>query len=499
MTIPSANVDRGYAWVVLAACFSIEVLYGALISSVGVLTPAILEEIDGDLVKVSWIGSTLLGTFTMCGPLAGIIDGRLGHRLTGIVGGILILVGLTAASFCGTVTGLVITLGLVTGLGCGLAAIVSGVAPGDYFNKRLPAAYGICMSGGALGLLTVAPLTVFLLDLYHLSGTLLILGAIGFHVCLAGTLIRTSSTLMHQKSVSIELDSKDHIKECLSTQEDYEYPHGVVNTDSLAQRRSIVIISSPDDDDRRECSLTADNPDIFSPDVPGSIMEENLGTNITTIAPLLEHQSRVSNKLWCSILRKYVALFGTNGFFLYITSVFFWSLGQAICMVHLPYYAELKGSTSTQSANLFTGMGVTALFAGMLTGFASSDPAIGTNVLHVGLQGMLGVSLMVLPLLSHTYFLQMVFSVLFGAYSQGPFTLVSHICIELIGRSKLAFGYGLWSFVLGIGYMAGPPIASLIYESSGVYDYTFIFAGCCNLTSAFFAMCIPLCKKKTMI
>lgn len=67
MKIPKEDVDHGYAWVVLAACFAIEVLYGALICSVGVITPAILEEVDGDLVKVSWVGSTMMGTFTMCG------------------------------------------------------------------------------------------------------------------------------------------------------------------------------------------------------------------------------------------------------------------------------------------------------------------------------------------------------------------------------------------------------------------------------------------------
>lgn len=60
MKTPKEDVGRGYAWVVLAF------LYDALICSVGVLTPAILEQIDGDLVNVSWIGSTLLGTCAMC-------------------------------------------------------------------------------------------------------------------------------------------------------------------------------------------------------------------------------------------------------------------------------------------------------------------------------------------------------------------------------------------------------------------------------------------------
>ncbi|XP_048247365.1 monocarboxylate transporter 12-like [Haliotis rufescens] len=499
MKTPKEDVDRGYAWVVLAACFAIEVLYGALICSVGVITPAILEEIDGDLVKVSWIGSTLLGTFTMCGPFIGMVEGRLGHRLASFVGGILILLGLTSASFCRTVTGLILTFGVITGLGCGLAANVSGVAPGDYFNKRLPAAYGICMSGGALGLLVVGPLTIFLLDLYTLSGTLLILGAIGFHVCSAGVLIRPSSTLKPEKSISVQPDCEDGTEECVDAPQDPAELNCVPKTDDpCAQNETTVTVFLQGDDDRHTCSQTDDNEDtdVRSPDSGFITKEDNFRAANTTVAPLLEQNSRSPKKdSWCGAIRESVTLFGANGFFLYLLSVLFWSLSEATCMVHLPNYAEYKGSTPAQSASLFTGMGVSALFSGMLAGFASSDKSIGNILLHVGLQGMSGISIMILPVLSHTYHLQMVACVLYGTYSQGPYTLVSPICIELIGRSKLAVAYGMWSFVLGIGLMFGPPIASLIYESSGDYDNTFIFAGCCNLASAVFAMCIPLCKR----
>ncbi|XP_046575372.1 monocarboxylate transporter 12-like isoform X2 [Haliotis rubra] len=546
MQPPKEDVDRGYAWVVLAACFSIEFLYGLLICSVGVLTPAFLEEIDNDLVQVSWIGSTLLGTFTMCGPFVGSIEGRLGHRLASFLGGIMILVGLTSASLCRTVTGLILTFGVITdnvkncligilevGLGCGLAANVSGVAPGDYFNKRLPVAYGICMSGGALGLLVVGPLTIFLLEVYTLSGTLLILGAIGFHVCLAGALLRPSSTLMQDIAVSEDdTDScvdvpqgpaecrdapqgcadcvdvpqgpdecRDAPQTCADCVDVSEGPADCVDVpqgpeDLCAQSETIVTLSHQEDDGHIFSSTdNNDDREARTPD-PCTSKEDNSGKENASVAPLLEQNSPSSKThSRCRTIREHVASYGANGFFLYLFSVLFWSLSEATCMVHLPHYAELKGSTPAQSASLFTGMGIAALFSGMLSGLASSDKAIGSLLLYVGFEGMSGVSLMLLPVLSHTYHLQMVACVLFGLYSQGPYTLVSPICIELIGRSKLAVAYGMWSFVLGIGLLCGPPIASLIYANSGDYDYTFIFAGCCNLASAFFATCIPVCKK----
>ncbi|XP_046566300.1 monocarboxylate transporter 9-like [Haliotis rubra] len=331
MSIPSTNIDHGYAWVVLGACFTIEFLCGALICSVGVLTPAMLEEIDGDLVKVSWIGSTLLGTFSMCGPFVGSIEGRLGHRLASFLGGIMILVGLTSASLCRTVTGLILTFGVITGLGCGLAANVSGVAPSNYFKKRLPVAYGICMSGGALGLLVVGPLTVFLLEVYTLSGTLLILGAIGFHVCLAGALLRPSSTLMLEIAVS-EDDTDSCVDVPQGPAEHVDVPQGPAvcrdapqgcadcvdvtggsadcadepggpaecvdaptGPEDLCAQSETTVTLSHQEDDGHIFSPTDNNDDTEAriPD-PGTSKENNSGTENAAVAPLLEQNSSSS-------------------------------------------------------------------------------------------------------------------------------------------------------------------------------------------------------------
>ncbi|XP_067668285.1 monocarboxylate transporter 5-like [Haliotis asinina] len=484
MESQTKDIDRGYAWVVCVACFAISVLSAALYTSVGVITPAILEYVDDDLVKVSWVGSTLLGTFTMCGPLAGLIQDKIGNRWAGIMSGILMLVGLTAASFCKTVTGLILTFGVIAGLGSGLAANVSVVAPSNYFRKRLPVAYGIAMSGGAVGLLVTGPLTIQLLEMYTLSGALLILGAIVFNVSLAGALIRPSSIVQQEESMSKDLPRQEDTEEICDAQGD---------STMKKQSQHVFTVENAtvkfEELDENRCS-TANSP--------GNIEENSPGKSNETAGSQPEHSSHLTHENSRSKIRpQYLTLFCSNGFFFYLLSLIFWALGDAVCLVHLPNYAELKGSTPAQSANLFTVMGVPAFFSGLLTGFASSDTAIGNIILHLGLQAMSGVSLLLLPLLSHTYSLQMVFSIMYGIYGQGSFTLVGPICIELIGRSKLAIAYGVCSFCMGIGYMVGPPIASLIYNSTGVYDYTFLFSGACFIISAFLTLCISLAKKQT--
>ncbi|XP_046570085.1 monocarboxylate transporter 12-like [Haliotis rubra] len=203
-----------------------------------------------------------------------------------------------------------------TGLGCGLAANVSGVAPSNYFNKRLPVAYGICMSGGAVGLLVIGPLTVQLLEMYTLSGALLILGAITFNLCLVGALIRPSSTLMQEESMSIDLAHRqEDTEEICDAQGD--------PTMTMQSQHNVLTVETTtvkfEQRDENQCS-PADLPRIVKENSPGK--------------------------------------------------------------------------------------------------------AIGNIILHVGLQGMTAVSLLLLPVLSHTYSLQMIFSALYGTYSQGPYTLV---------------------------------------------------------------------------
>lgn len=61
------TLDVGFAWVVLFAIFCVMVLLGIMQYSAGVLNTAILEEIDNDLSKTSWVGSTMLGTLTLTG------------------------------------------------------------------------------------------------------------------------------------------------------------------------------------------------------------------------------------------------------------------------------------------------------------------------------------------------------------------------------------------------------------------------------------------------
>ncbi|XP_046575589.1 monocarboxylate transporter 14-like [Haliotis rubra] len=192
MDVSRRNIDGGYAWVILLAAFTLQFMAGILAYSPGVTNIAVLEEIENDLTQASWIGAVNFGTCSLLGPVAGLIQAKTGSRITAMAGGVLTLFGMTAASFCKSIPALVVTYGFISGFGICLACNVVAVVAGNYFDKRRAAAFGVCVAGGGMGLLVSGPLVRYLLNQYNLSGALLILGAIEFHMCVAGWIYMSS-------------------------------------------------------------------------------------------------------------------------------------------------------------------------------------------------------------------------------------------------------------------------------------------------------------------
>ncbi|XP_046349296.2 monocarboxylate transporter 5-like [Haliotis rufescens] len=468
------DIDQGYAWVALASAVSIQLLAGLVAFSSGVINIAIMQEVENDITKSSWIGSTLIGSYTILGPIAGMVQHRFGSKLTALSGGTLTLVGMTLASFCQTIVGLVITYGFMAGFGLCLGANVVGVIPGQYFEKKRPAAYGLCMVGGGMGLFVAGPLARFLLDEYKLHGTLLIIGAIAFNTCIAASLLR-KPPLSIRTIVIEEHHENESVKNTHAMEEGAIRPrnlHPLCTEDGTNMMSSEHLENSYDD-------LTQ-TPFLQKADSSSTPVEKQASKQCCVYTTS------------CSMLKTTC----NKSFLLYNTTIIFWSLGDAACIFHLPNYAEVMGSSPTAASNLLSALGAGGVFARFTIGLLASDSSIEFPMLQVGFVGITGLITALFPLMSNTYHWQIVFSFFYGVYSHGTNSLMGPFAIELTGLATVAVGFGVVYFSCGIGYLLGPVIASFIYEASGVYDYTFIFAGVCFLLSSISTAAITVCRKR---
>ncbi|XP_071085634.1 monocarboxylate transporter 12-like [Haliotis cracherodii] len=190
MTITSKNIDKGWAWVILAGSFFCLFLNGIMCYSVGVITEALLEVFDCNLAVTAAVGSAVIGIESLSGPFIGIAINILGCRTCTLFGGFVAMFGLVGASLSSNLPSTMGTLGIVTGIGYGFGFLPANVMVGLYFEKLRPIAAGITMAGAGLGMFVGPPLVRYLIDKYSLQGAFLVIAGIALHFCVCGCLMR---------------------------------------------------------------------------------------------------------------------------------------------------------------------------------------------------------------------------------------------------------------------------------------------------------------------
>lgn len=92
-------MDKGYAWVVMAATCLLQILYSCLLTSFGIFLVDITETTEFSTGKVAWIGA--LGA-TFCG-VSGAVTGnfidKFGCRIVVVVGSLMISSGYLISAF----------------------------------------------------------------------------------------------------------------------------------------------------------------------------------------------------------------------------------------------------------------------------------------------------------------------------------------------------------------------------------------------------------------
>ena len=82
-----------------------------------------------------------------------------------------------------------IFIGVVSGIGYNFLYVPTWIAANTYYRKRKQLANGLVMSGSAIGVVIFPPVIEWLLNIYGLQGTFMILGGIALHTIVIGALI----------------------------------------------------------------------------------------------------------------------------------------------------------------------------------------------------------------------------------------------------------------------------------------------------------------------
>lgn len=194
----------------------------------------------------------------------------------------------------------------------------------------------------------------------------------------------------------------------------------------------------------------------------------------------------------CKTLYEYLMILYNKAFTLYLASILSWCISLAINIMYLPDYFHDNGSSLVEASLMISAMGFGSLVSRILTGLAAVGGAIDPKTLYFGCYGILGILTMILPVFVIHYGGKLAYSVILGLYSGGTWSLLSSICVDLVGIHNLASAFGLVMFIAGVGFLIGPVIGSYVEKLSGNFGHIFIFSGIMFLLASVFGMVMSL-------
>ncbi|CAF1287823.1 unnamed protein product [Rotaria sordida] len=175
ITVPP---DGGFGWVVLVACFLINMIIDGFLYAFGAISDDLKKHHKCQEWAVSLVISIACSCYLLSAPLASALCNKWGCRPIGIIGGIIAAAAVATSVFAPNIQLMWLLFGFVGGIGMGLVYLPSIVMVGYYFDKKRAIATGIVTAGTGIGSIVFGPLSRFLFDRFGWKNGLLILSLI---------------------------------------------------------------------------------------------------------------------------------------------------------------------------------------------------------------------------------------------------------------------------------------------------------------------------------
>ncbi|CAH1784634.1 unnamed protein product [Owenia fusiformis] len=161
-------------------------------------------------------------------------------------------------------------------------------------------------------------------------------------------------------------------------------------------------------------------------------------------------------------------------------------IGLNICVCE---YSLLMGIGGSESAMLFSVLGITNIVGLLLFGVIAHHPKADAMLLYIGGPIVCGVATVLLPLLTQ-YGQLLAYSGLIGLCSATAEVLSPTIICQILGPNELPNGYGATLACAAFGMLLGGPVAGFMYDSLHSYNGSFFVGGGAIITSAL-CMVVP--------
>lgn len=182
-------------------------------------------------------------------------------------------------------------------------------------------------------------------------------------------------------------------------------------------------------------------------------------------------------------------------FVLLMVGNFFFGIAAFIPIALLPDYCLYVGCRMADTGWLISMFGVTGILSRIVGGWITDLPCVNRLVFHISLVLCIGVITLLCPVL-RSFELLMLYAVLLGLSMGAIYVVQPMFLIEFFGEQNLPPVFGMLMLSYGVSGIIGAPIAGWLFDVTGDYNISFLFAGANCILSVILHL-VVLCSKRS--
>ncbi|CAF0934713.1 unnamed protein product [Adineta steineri] len=500
ITIPP---DGGYGWVVLIACFMINLIVDGFLYAFGAISETLRKEFDCHEWEVTLVSSLACGFYLLSAPIASALSNKYGCRKIGIIGSVIAALAVAASTRAPNIYIMWLLFGCIGGIGMGLVYLPSIIMVGYYFEEKRAIATGIVTAGTGIGSIIFGPMSRILFDVFGWKIAVLILSAILLCCVICCIFMRplqpirkrrvlpssdlvddnvfndtTSSPLINETKAIHTPDS--NFSEVTIEQEikKRSRTNSAISTKSRQSIKAEDAVRPLYKEDVLYQGDTKDLPEYTSqPDIPTYIQQ-------TTKVPETVEKTKMK-AFWDILLSMADFNILTDKKMLIICLANVCSMiGFYSPYLFIPKLAELERSIPKASAVfLLSIIGFSNTAGRFASGYITKIPYMSPLLVNnIGLI-VAGIATLLVPL-CQTHIHLIIYCIIWGGFIAFHVSLSLIIVCQTVGLERYSNALGLTLMFRGITALSAPPIMGAIRDATNSFDIAFIIGGISFITSA---------------
>ncbi|XP_067860195.1 monocarboxylate transporter 7-like isoform X2 [Heptranchias perlo] len=383
-----------------------------------------------------------------------------------MLGGLLVSMGMMAASFARTIVEMYIAVGVVSGIGLCFSFLPTVTVLSHYFEKYRSLVIAVASTGECLAIFIFAPAFTLLKNHLGWKNCLLVIGALQLNIVVCGALLRP---------IVIRRTEKEPMDAAMETKYMLENEETRISVDSGVESLST---SSNHLQHSKKC-ITNDSH------------KENLEM-LPDRKPKPKHQSKLldfsvlKNKSF--IFYALFGLFGTLGF-----------LAPQLYVIPL----SISLGVDEWAAYMLSAMAIMEVFGRLSGGWVLNKQPIRKIYIELICVSLLSLVLLCFPFTKGFWSLvtcSMLYGFMFGTVAGTHIPMLAED--DVVGVEKMSSAVGIYIFIQSFSGLAGPPIGGWLVDVTGRnYGSAFFFCGIgVGVGAIFLALVRPskkgFCKRK---